>query len=59
MQRYSHDYTKVSEAESLIYRAQRLMILECYDAARARIIEARQLLQEYLSSDNIIEDEEG
>lgn len=58
MKRYSHDYTKVSEVESLIYRAQRLIILECYDAARARISEARQLLQEYLAGDNMVEDDE-
>lgn len=58
MKQYRLDYTKVSEAESLIYRAHRLMILECYDAARERISEARQLLQEYLAGDNMVEDDE-
>lgn len=58
MKQYSHDYTKVSEAESLLYRAIRLIANECYDAADERINEARQLLQEYLSQDNMVEDDD-
>lgn len=56
MKKYSHDYTKPSEAESLLYRASRLIANECYDAAADRINEARQLLHEYLAQDNMIED---
>ena len=56
MKQYSHDYTKPSEADSLLYSATRLMANECYDAAVERINEARQLLQEYLAKDNMVED---
>lgn len=56
MKQYSHNYTKPSQAESLLYSATRLMANECYDAAVERINEARQLLQEYLSVDNMVED---
>lgn len=56
MKQYSHNYTKPSQAESLLYSATRLMANECYDAAVERINEARQILQEYLSVDNMVED---
>ena len=58
MQRYSHDYTKVSEAESLLYSAQKLMATGCYFSAREAISEARQHLQEYLASDNMNPDDD-
>lgn len=56
MKQYSHNYTMPSQAESLLYSATRLMANECYDAAVERINEARQILQEYLSVDNMVED---
>ena len=58
MKRYTHDYTKPSEADSLLYSATRFMANECYDAALERINEARAILQQYLAQDNMIEDEE-
>lgn len=58
MKQYSHNYTKVADAESLLYSATRLIANECYDAAVGRINEARQLLQEYLSADNMVEDDD-
>ena len=58
MKQYSHDYTKPSEAESLLYRASRLIANECYDTAAERINEARRLLQEYLAQDNMVEDDD-
>ena len=58
MKQYSHNYTKVSEAESLLYSATRLLANDCPDAAVERINEARQLLQEYLSADNMVEDDD-
>lgn len=58
MKQYSHNYTKPSQAESLLYSATRLMANECYDAAVERINEARQLLQEYLADDNMVEDDD-
>lgn len=56
MKTYSIDYTKISEAESSLYSATRLMANDCPDAALERIEEARKLLQEFLNQDNLIED---
>lgn len=56
MKTYSIDYTKISEAESALYNATRLMANDCPDAALERIEEARKLLQEFLNQDNLIED---
>lgn len=56
MKTYSHDYTKAAEVENYLYSATCLMANDCYDAALERINEARQLLQEYLAKDNMVED---
>ncbi len=58
MKEYSHDYTKVAEAENLLYSATRLIANECWDAALDRINETRKLLQQYLSQDNMVEDDD-
>lgn len=58
MKRKIHDYTKPAEAEELLYSAQRLIANDCIQAAENRIIEARQILQEYLSLDNEIEEDD-
>lgn len=58
MKQYSHDYRKPSEVENLLYSATRLMANDCYDAAKDCINEARQLLQEYLAADNMVEDDD-
>ena len=58
MKTYSIEYTKISEAESTLYSATRLMANDCYDAALERIDEARKLLQEFLSQDNLVEDDD-
>lgn len=58
MKRKVHDYTKPAAAESLLYSAQRLIANDCIYDAEKRIIEARQILQEYLSQDNQIEEED-
>lgn len=58
MKKYSQDYTKVAEADSLLYRATRLMANDCHDAALERINEARELLQQYLNADNMVEDDD-
>jgi len=57
MKQYTHNYALPSKAESLLYSATRLMANDCYDAALERINEARQLLQQYLSQDNMVEDD--
>lgn len=58
MKTYSHDYTKPSKIETLLFCAQRLIESGCYDTAAERINEARQILQEYLAKDNMIEDDD-
>ncbi len=58
MKQYSHDYTKVAEAEELLYRATRLIANECWDDALDRINEARKRLQQYLAYDNMVEDDD-
>lgn len=56
MKKYSHDYSKVAEAERQLYTATRLMSIECYIAALDRINEVRGILQTYLAQDNMVED---
>lgn len=58
MKTYSHDYTKVSTADSLLHLALRNLAGEKYDLAQGYIEEARGYLQEYLSQDNMVEDED-
>lgn len=58
MKTYSHDYTKPSKIETLLFCAARLIQCESYDTAAERINEARQILQEYLAQDNMIEDDD-
>lgn len=58
MKTFSHDYTKPSEVDNLLYSASRLIANECYDTAAERINEARELLQQYLAQDNMVEDDD-
>lgn len=58
MKTYIHDYSKPSELDSLLYSASRFIANECYDAATERINEARELLQQYLAEDNMVEDDD-
>lgn len=58
MKTYSHDYTKVSDAENLLYFAQRLNAKGETTEALEYVADARQLLQEYLTQDNMIEDDD-
>lgn len=58
MKTYGIDYTKISEAESSLYSATRLMANDCHDAALERIEEARKLLQEFLNQDNLVKDDD-
>lgn len=54
MKKYSHDYSKVAEAERQLYTVTRLMAIECNIAALDRINEVRGILQDYLSHDNMV-----
>lgn len=58
MKTYSHDYTKVADADCLLHCAIRSLAGEKYDIAQDCIAEARGLLQEYLSQDNMVEDDD-
>lgn len=58
MKTYSHDYTKPTEVDILLYSATRLLANKCYDAAAVRIYEARELLMQYLAEDNMVEDDD-
>ena len=58
MKQYSHDYTKVSEAESHLYAAQQLNAHDDPIEAWKHIEDARLLLQEYLAQDNMVEDDD-
>ena len=57
MKQYTHDYTLPSLAESLLQTADAAIRLEDYDKASRAIADARQTLQQYLSQDNMIEDD--
>lgn len=58
MQQYSHDYNKPSLAESLLQTAQAALRMEKYDEAARLITDARQTLQQYLSQDNMVPDDD-
>lgn len=58
MQKYSHNYTLVSEAESHLYAAQQLEAHEQPEEAWKHIADARQKLQQYLSQDNMVPDDD-
>lgn len=58
MQQYSHDYTLIREAMDSLYSATRLHANECYHEALERINEARTLLTQYLSQDNMVPDDD-
>lgn len=56
MKKYSHDYSKVADADSLLHCALRSLASDARDIAQDCVEEARGLLQEYLSQDNMVED---
>ena len=56
MKKYTHDYRKVSEAESHLYAAQQLNAHDDPIEAWKHVGDARRLLQEYISQDNMVED---
>lgn len=56
MKIYTHDYTLASEAESQLYTAQNLLRQDDTQTAMEAINCARDLLDRYLSQDNMVED---
>lgn len=54
MQKYTHDYTLPQQAEQLLYEAQVKIRWDNYYEANKCINEARKLLQQYLSRDNMV-----
>lgn len=58
MKRYTQDYTLIHEAMETLYSATRLHANECYNDVLERINEARTILTQYLSQDNMVPDED-
>ena len=58
MKHFSHDYTKASEAQNMLFLAlENLRNGHTYEAKRD-LLTARQLLDEYLAADNMVEDDD-
>ena len=58
MKQYTNDYTLIQEAMDALYSATRLHANECYHDALQRINKVRTLLTQYLSQDNMTEDDD-
>lgn len=59
MQIYTHDYTLASEAEDQLYIAQSILRQDDIPTALEAIACARELLQRYLSQDNMVPDNDA
>ncbi len=59
MKIYIHDYSKPSEAESLLYSAARFMGKGIYLPAKKHITQASLLLRQFLAGDNLIIDRDA
>lgn len=58
MKIYTHDYTLPAQAEMQLYFAQQQLRQDNIQTALAAIGCARELLNSYLSQDNMVEDED-
>lgn len=58
MKIYTHDYTLPSQVESQLYFAQQQLRQDNTQTALAAIGCARELLNSYLSQDNMVEDDD-
>lgn len=58
MKQYSHDYTLPQQADQLLREALVKIKWDNYWDAKLRIEDARQTLQQYLSQDNMVEDDD-
>lgn len=58
MKRYTSDYTLIQEAMDSLYSATRLHANDCQQAVLDRIQEARTLLTQYTSQDNMVPDDD-
>ncbi len=56
MKQYSHDYSLVSKAESLLHDVWQALATDNKDDAQKMVENARSLLQQYTSQDNMVED---
>lgn len=54
MKIYRHDYSKPSEADNLLYKAERFWAKGYYLEAKKRINQASLLLRQYLAGDNLV-----
>lgn len=58
MKTYSHDYSLAAQANLLIHLAQHELSKGELDGAKLLLSQARESLTEYLSKDNMIEDDD-
>lgn len=58
MQKYTHDYTKAAQANTHMYAALYYARREDLTNCVAQILAARQLMDEYLASENMVPDED-
>lgn len=58
MKTYRHDYTLAAQSNLLIYLAQHELSKGDADGAKLLLNQAREALTEYLSKDNMIEDDD-
>ena len=56
MKQYSHDYSLVSKAENLLHDVWQALATDNKDDAQKMVENARSLLQQYTSQDNMVED---
>ena len=54
MKRYTHDYTKAAKANAYMYAALQEARRDNLAGAKEQILNARQLMDEYLASDNMV-----
>lgn len=58
MQKYSHNYSLPSNAENHLFYAQEYLRMGQFAEAEKFINKARQTLQQYLSKDNMVPDDD-
>lgn len=58
MQKYTHDYTKAAKSNAYMYAALQEARRDNLAGAIKQILNARRLMDEYLSSDNMVPSED-
>lgn len=58
MQQYSHDYTLPAQVERVLFLALEDLRNDHVFEAKRSIMKAREILQQYLNQDNMVEDDD-